>query len=79
VTADIATFYRVWLGQIALADALRTQKVQLDGIPADLKTFPRWFTWSPMADTVRAALADQRVGIPISSKRQIPGQRRTTT
>jgi len=32
----------------------------LEGTPADLRAFPQWFTWSPMADTVRAALANRR-------------------
>jgi hypothetical protein len=32
----------------------------LSGTPADIRGFPHWFTWSPMADTVRAAFADQR-------------------
>jgi DNA-binding HxlR family transcriptional regulator len=64
VTADIRTFYRVWLGQITLLDALRAQKLHLDGTPADLKAFPQWFTWSPMAETVRAALSDQGKIVP---------------
>jgi DNA-binding HxlR family transcriptional regulator len=71
VTADITTFYRVWLGHTAMTDALREQKVRLDGIPSDLRTFSQWFTWSPMADTVRAALVDQRGITPKSSKHQI--------
>ena len=28
--------------------------------PADVRAFPGWFAWSPMADTVRAALAHRR-------------------
>jgi hypothetical protein len=40
---------------------LRKGQVQLNGTPADIRSFPCWFTWSPMADTVRAALADQRM------------------
>lgn len=76
VTADITTFYRVWLGHATLPDALRTQKIHLDGIPADLRTFPQWFTWSPMADTVRATLDDRRRIIPKSSKHQIELKRR---
>jgi hypothetical protein len=76
VTADITTFYRVWIGHIKLPDALRAQKIHLDGIPADLRTFPQWFTWSPMAETVRAGLTDQREMIPKSSKHQIQSKRR---
>ena len=57
VTADIAAFYRVWLGRSTLFDALRTDQVRLDGAPADLREFPSWFAWSPMADKVRDAVA----------------------
>ena len=65
-------FYRVWLGHSTLSDALRKEQVHLDGTPADLRAFPQWFTWSPMADpmadTVRAALADRSRTVPRSSK-----------
>jgi DNA-binding HxlR family transcriptional regulator len=61
VKADILAFYRVWLGRATLSEALRRDHIQLEGTPADLRAFPHWFAWSPMADTVRAALADRRV------------------
>jgi hypothetical protein len=38
---------------------MRRKQVHLDGTPADLRAFPQWFTWSPMADTVRAALTNR--------------------
>jgi DNA-binding HxlR family transcriptional regulator len=60
VTADIMAFYRVWLGRSTLTEALRRKQVHLDGTPANVRAFPQWFTWSPMADTVRAATADRR-------------------
>jgi DNA-binding HxlR family transcriptional regulator len=60
VVADIVTFYQVWLGRLSLADAIRKNLVRLDGAPADLRAFPDWFAWSPMAGTVRAALAQRR-------------------
>jgi len=60
VTADIVTFYRVWLGRSTMAEALRRSLVQLEGAPANVRAFPRWFAWSPMADTVRAAHSDRR-------------------
>jgi DNA-binding HxlR family transcriptional regulator len=59
VVADILAFYRVWLGHASLSDALRRNQVRLEGSPADIRAFPQWFTWSPMAETVRAALADR--------------------
>jgi DNA-binding HxlR family transcriptional regulator len=60
VTAEIMAFYRVWLGRSTLNEALRAKHVHLDGVPADLRAFQHWFAWSPMVDTVRAALADHR-------------------
>jgi hypothetical protein len=59
VTADIMAFYRVWLGRSTLPEALQRNQVRLDGTPADLRAFPHWFDWSPMADAVRAALPAQ--------------------
>jgi hypothetical protein len=64
VSADILAFYRVWLGRLTLSEALRKGQVQLNGTPADIRGFPGWFMWSPMADTVRAALADRRMAKP---------------
>ena len=55
VAADINAFYRVWLGRITLGEALRQNLVRLDGPPAVVRAFPRWFAWSPMAPAVRAA------------------------
>jgi DNA-binding HxlR family transcriptional regulator len=60
VTADIAAFYRVWLGRMTLGQALRAGQIRIDGTPADLRAFPRWFSWSPMAERVRAAARDLR-------------------
>ena len=60
VTADIMAFYRVWLGRLTLSEALRRNEVQLDGSPGDIRAFPQWFFWSPMADAVRAALSDRQ-------------------
>jgi hypothetical protein len=71
VNADIMAFYRVWLGHATLSDALRREQVQLDGAPADLRAFPQWFTWSPMADTVRAALSDRSRTVPQSSRSKL--------
>jgi DNA-binding HxlR family transcriptional regulator len=62
VSADIMALYKVWLGRTTLAEALYKKQVLLEGSPADLRAFPQWFTWSPMADTVRAAMADRQRG-----------------
>lgn len=55
VTADLATFYRVWLGRSPMAEAVREGRVRVDGLAGLVRAFPRWFAWSPMADAVRAA------------------------
>jgi DNA-binding HxlR family transcriptional regulator len=60
VSAGIMEFYRVWLGRVSLPESLCRQQVRLDGTPADVRAFSSWFSWSPMADAVRAALADRR-------------------
>jgi len=68
VSADILALYRVWLGRATLAEALHRKQVRLEGSPADLRAFPQWFTLSPMADAVRAAMANrQRGGVAIKS------------
>jgi len=57
VTADIATFYQVWLGRLSFAESVRHKKVRLDGVPALMRAFPTWFAWSPAAKAVRTAAA----------------------
>jgi DNA-binding HxlR family transcriptional regulator len=57
VSADIAGFYRVWLGRTTLREAMRSGLVRLDGMPDAVRAFPGWFAWSPMADAVHGALA----------------------
>jgi hypothetical protein len=56
VAADLAAFYRVWLGRSAVASALHRGEIRVEGAPADVRSFSRWFAWSPMAKAVRAAL-----------------------
>jgi DNA-binding HxlR family transcriptional regulator len=60
VTADIVTFYQVWLGRLSLPAAIRNGRVRLDGAPADTRALPNWFTWSPMAEAVRTSRADRQ-------------------
>ncbi len=57
VTADLATFFQVWLGRRTLADAVRRDLVQLDGPPALVRAFGGWWAWSPAAEVVRASAA----------------------
>jgi DNA-binding HxlR family transcriptional regulator len=53
VRADLALFYRVWLGQIEYDAAIRCRSVVVEGLPALANQLPRWFLWSPMARFVR--------------------------
>ncbi len=54
VTAELAALYKVWLGRITFAEAMREQQVDLNATPALERNFPRWFAWSPVAEVVRA-------------------------
>jgi DNA-binding HxlR family transcriptional regulator len=68
VSADIIALYRVFNGHATLAETLHRKQVRLEGSPADLRAFPQWFTWSPMAYAMRAAMADrQKGGVAIKS------------
>lgn len=58
VTADLATFFQIWLGRIAYFDALRDGRVAVDGIPSLAEALPTWFAYSLTAPTVRAAVAE---------------------
>ncbi|RPJ22916.1 MAG: transcriptional regulator [Chloroflexi bacterium] len=54
VRADLAALYKVWLGRMTFAEAVRDRQVELDTVPSLARNFPRWFAWSPIAETVRA-------------------------
>lgn len=54
VTADISTFYQVWLGRLEYVDARRAGKIEVDAMPALVRSFPQWFTYSLAAPAVRA-------------------------
>lgn len=72
VSADILAFYRVWLGRESWSEALHRGHVRLDATPADIRVFGKWFTWSPMADRVRTALAKDRASS--NQRRQLKPQ-----
>lgn len=55
VTAELKSFYQVWLGRVAFIDAIISGKVQLDTIPAFIRDFPNWFMLSPFAGSIQAA------------------------
>ena len=53
VRANLALFYRVWLGHIDFEAAIRRRDVLVEGVPSLVKQFPKWLMWSPMARFVR--------------------------
>jgi DNA-binding HxlR family transcriptional regulator len=55
VTADLSVFYQLWLGRISYHEAVTEYGVKIDAIPAHIRDFPRWFSWSPAAPAVRAS------------------------
>ncbi|HEX6237372.1 MAG TPA: winged helix-turn-helix transcriptional regulator [Acidimicrobiales bacterium] len=55
ITSDLSTMFQVWLGRIPLLEAVRDERVQVDGTPGLVRSFARWFQLSPIAYAVRAA------------------------
>jgi DNA-binding HxlR family transcriptional regulator len=53
VDADIATMARVWLGDLAFAEAVRSKKIRLDGMPDLIRQFPSWLLLSHFAPVPR--------------------------
>jgi len=45
--------HRIWMGRSTIAEALRTGVLEIDGPPALVRAFPRWFTFSPFAPIIR--------------------------
>jgi DNA-binding Lrp family transcriptional regulator len=62
VRADVSVLYRVWAGLIDYHAAVRLGEVVLEGPPALVRAFPRWFMWSPLVDVARACRERRRVG-----------------
>jgi len=60
VTADLSTFYQLWLGRLTLRQAIATGHLRIEGMPAYERTFSKWFLWSPMAEFVAGQLAMKR-------------------
>lgn len=54
VTADLSSFFQVWLGRISYAEAVQSGEVHIDAIPSLRREFPNWFAWSLAAPAVRA-------------------------
>ena len=48
-------------GAQTLSEAMNTGHLRIEGSPSDVRSFPHWFAWSPMAERVRAASTSQQV------------------
>lgn len=59
VTADLSTFFQIWLGRVSYREALRREAVQVEALPRLRRDFPNWFAWSLAAPAVRTAMARQ--------------------
>jgi DNA-binding HxlR family transcriptional regulator len=57
VRADLAFFYRLWMGHAEYDAALRCGAIVVDGPRVLAKQLPRWFLWSPFAPVVRSRSA----------------------
>lgn len=57
VAADLGAFARVWLGDLAMADALHDGRIALRGPPALVQAFPGWLRLSRFADVPHPAAA----------------------
>ena len=55
LAADLATLYRMWLGEIGLLDAVRAGEIDLTGARWVVRGLPEWLQLSPVAPLVRAA------------------------
>lgn len=51
--ADLAAMTRVWLGDLAFAEAVRLKKIRMSGMPGVIRQFPSWLPSSPYAKVPR--------------------------
>ncbi len=57
VTADLATYFRVWFGRISFDEAIKDDAIKLEGTPPLIRGFPKWFALSPAAGIVHTVLS----------------------
>lgn len=53
VSSSVRTLVEVWLGHLRLEDALRSQRLVLDGDREMTQSFKKWFTLSSFARPVQ--------------------------
>lgn len=57
VTTSLTSLYNVFSGRTALRSALRDETLRLEGQQDLVRSFPRWFAYSPFASVTRAQVA----------------------
>jgi DNA-binding HxlR family transcriptional regulator len=45
VRADLATFFKLWIGRISYQEAINDYEVNIEGTPNLIRAFPNWFIW----------------------------------
>ena len=57
MAADLATFTKVWLGDTSFEQALRANKVRLEGARELARAFPKWLLLGHFAGVARPRAA----------------------
>ena len=60
VDADLASFARVWLGDVPMRQAIREGAIKLSGARDAVREFPSWLLLSTLAAVPRPAVPIQR-------------------
>lgn len=55
VTADLATFYKLWWARISYSEALNNYDFSVEGSPGMVRNFPVWFGWNGIAPAMSDA------------------------
>ncbi len=61
VDADLASFVRVWLGDVPMRQAIREGAIKLSGVREAVRDFPSWLLLSTLAAVPRAEANQRRV------------------
>ena len=59
VTADLATFFRVWQRRMTMEEALRNGTIEIDGPRALARAFPSWLQWSQFSEAYSGTVSDR--------------------
>ena len=71
VIVDTATLYRVYLGQAALAGAIRAGQLTMSGPRTLQRGFGHWFTWSAFAPASRSAQKRRTAAAGLASAHRV--------